>query len=54
MILVFIILTSSLFPAINKPGTLIIAAALGGLIQGAKFNEMVKVLGRTIKQMSKS
>lgn len=82
LILAFIILTSSLFPAINKslssiqstitiysgphakpdifawinnPGTLIIiAATLGGLIQGAKFNEIVKVLGKTIKQMSKS
>lgn len=82
LILAFIILTSSLFPAINKPlssiqsaitiysgphakpdifvwinnpGTLIIIAAiLGGLIQGAKFSEIVIVLGNTIKQMSKS
>ncbi len=82
LVFVFIILTSPLFPAINKglsqiqttlyiytgahakpftflwlatPGTLIIIATfIGGLIQGAKFSEIVSVLVKTIKQMSKS
>lgn len=37
------------------PGTLIIIATfIGGLIQGAKFSEIVSVLVKTIKQMSKS
>lgn len=43
------------FVWINNPGTLIIiATTLGGLIQGAKFGEIMGVLGRTMKQMSKS
>ena len=37
------------------PGTLIIIAAfIGGLVQGAKFSEIVKVLISTVKQMLKS
>ncbi len=43
------------FVWINNPGTLIIIAGiLGGLIQGAKFREIIKVLGSTAKQMSKT
>jgi lactate permease len=37
------------------PGTLIIIATyLGGLIQGVKFAEISKILGKTVKQMFKS
>lgn len=37
------------------PGTLIIIAAfIGGLVQGAKFSDIVKVLISTVKQMLKS
>lgn len=37
------------------PGTLIIIATyLGGLIQGVKFGEVSKILGKTVKQMFKS
>lgn len=82
LVFVFIILTSPLFPMINKPlanirtsvliyggphgkpfdftwiatpGTLIIIAAfIGGLIQGASFKEISKVFADTMKQMSKS
>lgn len=83
-ILVFaiIIITSPLFPTINKalssiqtslpiytgehakkytflwiatPGTLIIiATTIGGLIQGAKFGEIMEVLWKTVIQMKKS
>jgi lactate permease len=43
------------FKWINNPGTLIILAGFaGGLIQGAKFGEIVTVFGRTVKQMSKT
>jgi lactate permease len=43
------------FKWINNPGSLIIiAGVIGGLIQGAKFGEILKVLGRTVKQMSKT
>ncbi|WP_123053885.1 L-lactate permease [Clostridium sp. JN-1] len=43
------------FAWIGNPGTLIIIAAfIGGLIQGAKFKEIALVLLNTIKQMSKS
>ncbi|WP_010233533.1 MULTISPECIES: L-lactate permease [Clostridium] len=43
------------FAWIGNPGTLIIIATfIGGLIQGAKFKEILKVLFNTIKQMSKS
>lgn len=79
LILVFILGTSSLVPAVNKslssintavkiyqgtgakpyvftwiatPGTLIILAALiGGLVQGAKLGEISSVFGKTVKQM---
>lgn len=82
LVILFIIGTSSLFPAVNKslssiqttvtiysgahakpdtftwinnPGTLIIlATTLGGLLQGAKFREIIRVLGNTVKQMAKS
>lgn len=82
LVLAFILLTSSLVPAINKPlaaiqttvkifngphakadsfvwianpGTLIILATfIGGLIQGAKFKDIVKVFVNTCKQMTKS
>ncbi|MCI1967634.1 L-lactate permease [Clostridium luticellarii] len=82
LVFIFVILSSALFPPINKalsaiktsvpiytgegaspyvfnwistPGTLIIIATfIGGLIQGAKFIEISKVLGNTIKQMAKS
>jgi len=82
LILTFILITSSLVPAINKPlsmiqtklqiytgphakvstfvwianpGTLIIIATfIGGLIQGAKFREIVKVFTNACKQMSKT
>ena len=40
---------------IATPGTLIIIATfIGGLIQGAKFSELVSVFVKTIKQMGKS
>ncbi len=43
------------FMWLDTPGTLIIIATfIGGLIQGAKFNEILKVLIDTIKQMSKT
>lgn len=43
------------FAWIANPGTIIIIAAfIGGLIQGAKFGEITSVLLKTIKQMSKS
>ncbi|HWR61584.1 MAG TPA: L-lactate permease [Clostridia bacterium] len=43
------------FAWIANPGTLIILAAfIGGLIQGAKFAEILKVLAGTCKQMAKS
>lgn len=43
------------FNWINNPGTLIIIAGfIGGLIQGAKLNDIVKVLAGTVKQMSKT
>jgi len=43
------------FKWVNNPGTLIILAGfVGGLIQGAKPGEMVKVFGKTVKQMSKT
>ncbi|MBC8063063.1 MAG: L-lactate permease [Clostridiaceae bacterium] len=82
LVLTFILATSSLVPAINKPlatikttlqiyngpyakpssflwianpGTLIILATfIGGLIQGAKFKDIVKVFKNTCKQMTKS
>lgn len=82
LVFIFVILSSALFPTINKalssiktsvliysgkgaspyvfnwvstPGTLIIIATfIGGLIQGAKFMEILKVLGNTFKQMYKS
>jgi lactate permease len=82
LVFVFILLSSSLIPAINgplsavktsvkiyqgegakpytftwlaTPGTLIIIATfIGGLIQGVKVKEIVKVLISTCKQMSKS
>lgn len=41
------------FSWLATPGTLIIIATfIAGLIQGAKFNEIVKILINTIKQMS--
>lgn len=43
------------FVWINNPGTLIIIAGfIGGLIQGAKFSEILGILGKTAKQMTKS
>lgn len=43
------------FTWINNPGSLIIiAGVVGGLMQGAKFGEILNVLGKTIKQMTKS
>ncbi|MHC6179836.1 L-lactate permease [Clostridium sp. JNZ X4-2] len=82
LVFIFVILSSALFPTINKalssiktsaliysgkgaspyvfnwvstPGTLIIIATfIGGLIQGAKFVEILKVLVDTFKQMYKS
>ncbi len=43
------------FVWINNPGSLIIIAGIaGGLIQGAKFSEILKILGKTAKQMTKS
>jgi lactate permease len=43
------------FTWIANPGTLIILATfIGGLIQGAKFVDILKVLGKTCKQMTKS
>ena len=82
LVLAFVLLTSSLFPTIEKPlssiqsifkiyngphakpdsflwianpGTLIILATfVGGLIQGAKFKEILSVLFKTCKQMTKS
>ena len=82
LVLTFILITSTLIPAINKPltaiqssfkiytgphaklstfiwianpGTLIILATfIGGLIQGAKFNAIVRVFVNTCKQMTKS
>ncbi|MGV8906141.1 MAG: L-lactate permease [Acetobacterium sp.] len=40
---------------LSTPGTLIIIATyLAGLIQGVKFGELTKILGKTMKQMSKS
>ena len=45
----------SSFLWIANPGTLIILATfIGGIIQGAKFKEIVKVFWGTCKQMSKS
>ncbi len=82
LVLTFILITSTLIPAINKPlseiktsiqiytgphakistfiwianpGTLIIIATfIGGLVQGAKFKEIVQVFINTCKQMSKT
>jgi lactate permease len=46
---------SDTFAWIANPGTLIILATfLGGLIQGAKFGDILRVLGKTCKQMTKS
>lgn len=43
------------FTWINNPGSLIIIAGIvGGLIQGAKLGEILNVLGKTIRQMTKS
>lgn len=43
------------FMWLATPGTLIILATfIGGLLQGAKFGEIVQVLWKTCKQMSKS
>lgn len=43
------------FTWIGTPGVLIlISGFIGGAIQGANFKEMLAVLGRTVKQMSKS
>lgn len=43
------------FVWINNPGSLIIIAGfIGGLIQGAKFGEILSILGKTAKQMTKS
>jgi len=43
------------FVWINNPGSLmIIAGFIGGLIQGAKFGEILSILGKTAKQMTKS
>lgn len=43
------------FAWINNPGSLIIIAGIiGGLIQGAKFGEILGILGKTAKQMTKS
>ncbi|KNZ42231.1 L-lactate permease [Acetobacterium bakii] len=40
---------------LSTPGTLIIIATyLAGLIQGVKFGELTRILGKTMKQMSKS
>jgi lactate permease len=82
LVFMFIMISSPLFPAINKPlskiaysvliyrgtgakpyvftwlatpGTLILAAAfIGGFIQGTTFKEMLSILFKTCKQMSKS
>ncbi|MCY6370904.1 L-lactate permease [Clostridium ganghwense] len=44
-----------IFKWIATPGTLIIIATfIGGMIQGAKFGEIVGILGKTMKQMTKS
>ncbi len=43
------------FAWIANPGTLIILAAfIGGLIQGAKLTDILRILGKTVKQMTKS
>ena len=43
------------FTWINTPGVLILIAALiGGAVQGAGLGEMLRVLGATIRQMSKT
>lgn len=43
------------FKWIATPGVLIIiAAVIGGLIQGAKFTEILKVFGKTLNQLTKS
>ncbi|WMJ80848.1 L-lactate permease [Clostridium sp. MB40-C1] len=43
------------FKWIATPGTLIIIAAfIGGMVQGAKFSEIVNILFKTINQMTKS
>lgn len=43
------------FVWIANPGTLIILAAfIGGFIQGAKLTDILKILGKTVKQMTKS
>lgn len=43
------------FTWIANPGTLIILATfIGGLLQGAKIHDILKVLGKTCKQMTKS
>lgn len=43
------------FVWINNPGSLIIIAGfIGGLIQGAKFGEILSIFGKTVKQMTKS
>ena len=45
----------SVFKWIATPGTLMICAAvLGGLIQGAGIKEIIKVFGKTLKQLWKS
>lgn len=82
LVLIFLIVTSSLFPSINSvltaisssvkiysgadavdyvfnwvstPGTLIIiAATIGGLIQKCPLKEIIKILGGTIVQTSKT
>ncbi|SER41721.1 L-lactate permease [Parafannyhessea umbonata] len=43
------------FSWINTPGVLILICGMaGGLVQGCSFPEMLKVLGATVKQMSKT
>ncbi|EGJ28013.1 L-lactate permease [Streptococcus porcinus] len=82
LVFVFIMLTSSLFPAINNvlakvsttlsiytgehakpytikwltsPGTMIILATfLAGLLQGMSFGEILRILGNSIKQLTKT
>lgn len=82
LVLIFIIGTSTLFPAINKPLAtiktvvtvfsgphakpltfswlstppllIVLAAIIGGMIQGASFGDTIKILGKTCKQMLKT
>lgn len=43
------------FAWVNTPGVLIIlAAVIGGLIQGARFGEMLQVFAATLKQLTKT